>query len=398
MATVAFSARKIIATPHRGFALVATLFAIVLISLGAAYFASRVDTLRENAFQTQRWAETEREAFSIRETLQHAAATHVRDVGGLIHAQGDFPLDARAIALSPTLTLRVQDERGLIALNTADEALLSTLFNNVGIPAENHARMIDGLRDYIDADDLKHLNGAEQDDYSRAGKTAPTNDFLRVRDQLADVMGWETLFATLDAAEMHRAGLRERFLTQFTTARHIGVNVNSAPASVLRLTPGIDPLRVGALLDQRRARPFANISQLLPYANAPLDEELVGLVGADTWRVSIAKAGLPFLLECQLVITPGQRDRPTRIKECRRRSPDIFAEGDANEFALSWQQSQRSALSANVARPLQRTTNETNFAASRLDNPRRNDAPAPRWLVEAIATTAGTASIEATQP
>ena len=392
MGKFAFTTSKIAASHTRGFALVATLFAIVLISLGAAYFASRVETLRENAFQTQRWAEAEREAFSIRETLQHAAATHMRDVGGLMHTQGAFLLDARAIALSPTLTLRVQDERGLIALNTVDETILSKLFNNLGIPAENHARMIDGLRDYIDPDDLKHLNGAEQAEYQSAGKNAPTNDFLRVRDELADVIGWEKLFATLDAADIGVAGLRERFLAQFTTARHIGVNVNSAPANVLRLTPGIDPLRVSALMDQRRARPFANINELLPYANAPLNEDLVGLVGADTWRVSIAKADLPFLLECQLVITPGQRDRPTRIKECRRRSPDTFAEGDANEFALAWQQSQRSSLIANVTRPPQRVINETNLASNRsLDNQRSNDAPAPRWLVEAIA---GTANIE----
>jgi general secretion pathway protein K len=398
---------------EQGFVLVATLFAVALIGIGAAYFASRVDVLRNSAVETQRWAETEREAFSIRETLLHAAAIYPRDVGGLLviptqtgAASNYFATDGRAYRVSPSISVRVLDERGLLAINTLDDRILIKLFNQLGIPADQHARMLDGLRDYIDDDDLKHLNGAERDDYIAANRAPPPNDFLRSREQLADVMGWERVFLALDRAETLATqaqtleqdsavmpGVRERFLALFSTSRHGGVNVNSAPAAVLSLMPGLNPLRVSALLDQRRIKPFNNLAELAPFANGPLDEEVIGLVGANAWRVTIAKAGLPFLLECQLTITPGERDRPTRLKECRRRSPDMLARAAANEFALAISPSAPTNI-ANIARPSftlsrppQRSPNESNFADPNLSQPLQatDDTPAPGWLAGAVS-------------
>jgi general secretion pathway protein K len=379
----------------QGFALVATLFAVALIALGAAYFAQRVETLRENAFQTQRWAEAERDAFSIRETLQFAAATHVRDIGGLMHSEAAFPLDGRPYNLGADLTLRVQDERGLIGLNSMDDALLTRLFSDLGIPADQHQRMIDSLKDYMDVDDFKMLNGAERRDYEAAGRVPPPNDFIRAREELADILGWEGVFEALDRADLEKPGIRERFLARFSVARHIGININSAPADVLRLVPGINPLRVAALVDQRQAKPFANIAELAPYrlvGGAPLDEEIAGLVGADTWRVTIGKRDLPFLLECQLEVTPGDWERPTKIKQCRRRTPDIMAEGEPNEFQLALQASPRFARGG-AAKPAQpnigtslRVSNEITLATTiNRDRHRRNQQSAPRWLAESIA-------------
>jgi general secretion pathway protein K len=409
---------------EQGFVLVATLFAVALIGLGAAYFASRVDVLRNNALETQRWAETEREAFSIRETLLHAAAIYPRDVGGLLviptqisnaatNASNYFATDGRAYRVSPSISVRVLDERGLLAVNTLDDRILIKLFNQIGIPADQHARMLDGLRDYIDPDDLKHLNGAERDNYLAANRAPPANDFLRTREQLADVMGWERVFLALDRAETLATqaqaqaqtqiqsqdsavmpGVRERFLALFSTSRHGGVNVNSAPAAVLSLMPGINPLRVSALLDQRRIKPFNNLAELAPFANGPLDEEMIGLVGANAWRVTIAKAGLPFLLECQLTITPGEKDRPTRLKECRRRSPDLLARAAANEFALAISPTALTGAtdiarpSFTLSRPPQTTQNEPNLADSNLSQSLQatDDTPAPGWLAGALAS------------
>jgi hypothetical protein len=393
---------------EQGFVLVATLFAVALIALGASYFANRVDALRNSAFETQRWAEAEREAFSLRETLLHAAAIYPRDVAGLITNDGALATDARLYQVSPTTSMRIQDERGLISINLAEDPLLVRLFTNFGIPAEQHAKLLDSLRDYIDPDDLKHLNGAEKSDYIAAGKPPPANDFIYSREQLADVLGWERIFDPLNRAESDAQfdlnqtasesttestkaiGIRERFLAQFSTSRHFGININAAPVSVLSILPGIDPNRIGALIDQRRARPFRNLNELLPFANSPLNEDTIGLVGANAWRVTIAKAGLPFLLECQLTITPGERDRPTRLKACRRRSPDIFANGSVNEFAMALRERSTAPPLANI-RPT-RQNNELNFAdRNKLRTPtndRPDETPAPRWLAEAIASNA----------
>jgi|GEM_PF-2524463 len=387
---------------ENGFVLVATLFAVALIALGAAYFANRVNELRNNAIETQRWAEAEREAFSIRETLLHAAAIYARDTAGLMVTTESFATDNRPYKVSATTTLRVQDERGLIGINIVDDKLLIKFFTTLGIPSSQHMQLLDGLRDYIDPDDLKHLNGAEKNDYIAAKRAPPTNDFLRTREQLMDVLSWEKIFAALNRADndiaqqraaspaesAQVAGIRDRFLSLFSTANHFGINLNSAPASVLSVLPGLNPARVNALIDQRRVRSFNHLGELTPFANGPLDEELIGLIGADTWRVTIAKSDLPFLLECQLLITPGNKDRPTRLKECRRRSPDLFAVGAPNEFTRALDDQKREPM--RPISPLTKSINEPNFADRNLrrDPTRTDETSAPRWLAESIASVA----------
>jgi type II secretory pathway component PulK len=445
MATHTKYSRLILPARHaqQGFVLVATLFAVALIALGAAYFAGRVDSLRNSAVQTARWAEAEREAFSLRETIMHAAATHLRLEGGLsvidalpedlssspisrstqsasvgapINAKArigeSLALDGRRYKISDTLTLQVQDERGLIAINIAETRLLARLFTDMGIPAEQHARLIDGLADYIDIDDLKRLNGAEKNEYLALGRMPPANDFLRSREEISNIAGWAPIFASLDQAEPTNPGIRERFLALFSIARHFGLNINSAPAKVLTAYPGIENARVMALIDARRIKPFGNVSELLPFAFGRLDDELTGFVDAGTWRVTIAKAELPFLLECTLIISPGDRNKPVQTQACRRRSPDAMSEGGesaTNEFAVAWRafnndlgrnddvsnsaQSQLSRLGRSVSNnPI--SPPENNFAnrSSSIFNPvskanapanSARETPAPRWLVEA---------------
>ncbi len=377
----------------QGFVLVATLFAVAIISIAAAYFASRVDVLRTSAVEAQLWATAEREAFSLRETLLHATSIHPRDERGLVVPSGALATDGRHYRLSDTLILRIQDERGLIAVNVTERRLLARFFTSIGIPSDHHARMVDGLIDYIDDDDFKHLNGAEKDDYLAAKKPLPANDFLRSREELTNIAGWEQLFAAVDKADStddgSNFGIRARFLGLFSTARHFGINVNSAPAAVLSAIPGIDSTRVGALIDQRKIAPFTNLNQLLPFANGRLDDEIVGLVGANDWRITIAKAGLPFLLECQLTISPGDRDRPTRLKECRRRSPEAMVDGAPNEIslALSLHGNNLRGRSAPSSEPFQTESRKLKFADQneRQESNRANETPAPTWLAEVIA-------------
>ncbi len=373
----------------RGFVLVATLFAVAVISIAAAYFASRVDALRTSAVETQLWATAEREAFSLRETLLHATAIYPRDERGLVAPSGTLSTDGRHYRLSDTLTLQIQDERGLIGINLSEDRLLSSFFSSIGLPVGQHARLLDGLRDYIDADDLKRLNGAERDDYLVAKRPAPANDFLRSNDELPNVMSWESIINVINRAETgqgrNNTGIDKRFLGLFTTARHAGLNINSAPAAILAAVPGIDPTRVGALIDQRKIKPFASLAELLPFTNGRLDDEIVGLVGANDWRITIAKAGLPFLLECRLTISPGDKNRPATLKECRRRSPDAIANGSPNEFLLAMQAARNDSL------PLAVITASTDIRKidfadrNERQSSRANETPAPRWLVEIVA-------------
>ena len=374
--------------------LVATLVAIAIISLGAAYFATQVDTLRNSARQLQSWSEAERDAFSVREMLQYAAATGFRDEGGLTFGGTTLATDGRRYRLTDTFSVSVQDERGLLAINTLDEKTLSTLLSNIGIATERHSRLIDTLLDYMDDDALRRLNGAEAGEYAAANRPAPANDFLRTRDQIADVPGWDAILDRLDSAGRSATpGLRARFIDLLSTARHFGLNVNSAPLHVLRTVPGFDPTKISALIDQRRATAFTSLAQLAPFTSGPIDSDYVALVGANDWRVVVAKAELPFLLECQLTITPAEPDRPTRLRECVRRPVMAAAAGSPDEFQLALAVDRRTGSRQSLAS----NTPSPSPLASRNDlrDPTKTvDAPAPDWLAEVLGA-AGTARRQA---
>jgi type II secretory pathway component PulK len=368
---------------NTGFVLVATLVAIAIITLGATFFAAQVDSLRESARQTQRWTEAEREAFSLREALQYAAATGTRTEAGLIVDGAVFALDGRRYKVSDTISLRVQDERGLLSINTQDQTSLSQLLSALGVPVEWHAGLSDSLLDYIDPDDFVRLNGAERRDYLAARRPQPANDFLRTREQIADVKGWDALLAILERAETQNPGIRLRFIDLFSASRQSGLNVNSAPAAVLAATRGIDAGRVAALLDQRRAKPMATLADLQPFTSSPLDSEYIGFFSGNDWRVTVEKTQMPFLLECQLSITPGEPDRPTRIRECFRRPAAAVLAGAQDEFqrafgGLSGVRPTTEVTTSRTLRPVDR-----NDARNNLTNA---DVAAPDWLAAAVRT------------
>ncbi|MCE2724579.1 MAG: general secretion pathway protein GspK [Burkholderiales bacterium] len=368
-----------------GFVLVATLVAIAIITLGAAYFAAQVDTLRNSALYMQRWAETEREAFVIRESLQFAAATGVRDEGGLTFGKETLATDGRRYKLTDTLSITVQDERGLLAINTLDEKTLLRLLDSFGIPVENQPRLIDSLLDYIDADDLKRLNGAEKAEYARMNKLPPTNDFLRTRQQLQEVASWDDLFNRLrSVGQTNNPGVESRFIDLFSTSRHSGLNLNSAPAAVLYVVPGLDRTKISALIDQRRARAFTSIAQLAPFTTGPIDSDYLSLFGANDLRVVLYKAELPFLLECQLSITPGDTDRPTRLKMCVRRPINAGAGGGSDEFqrALLQDTQKPDVRQQSGSRPL--ATTSPSIRNDLRDAPQNVDAKTPQWLAEVL--------------
>lgn len=368
-----------------GFVLVATLVAIAIISLGAAFFAAQVDTLRNSALYMQRWAEAEREAFEIRESLQFAAATGVRDEGGLTFGKETLATDGRRYKLTETLSISVQDERGLLAVNTLDEKTLSRLLDSLGMRVENQARLIDGLLDYIDADDLKRLNGAERREYARMNKPPPSNDFLRARDQLQEVEGWDDLFDRLrSAGQTSNPGVESRFIDLFSISRHSGVNLNSAPAAVLYALPGLDRTKIPALIDQRRARAFTSIAQLAPFTSGPIDSDYLGLFGANDLRVVLYKAELPFLLECQLSITPGDTDRPTRLKMCVRRPITASAGGGADEFKRALLQDTQKPEMRQPPDSRPSATTSLSIRNDLRDAPQNVDAKAPQWLAEVL--------------
>jgi general secretion pathway protein K len=74
------------------------------------------------------------------------------------------------------LEIRVFNEASRIDLNNASVDLLKALFAAVQIPQDEASALADAIQDWRDTDDLKSLNGAEDDDYAAAGRSYGAKD------------------------------------------------------------------------------------------------------------------------------------------------------------------------------------------------------------------------------
>ncbi len=134
----------------------------------------------------------------------------------------------------------IQDERGKIDLNKAPPQLLRGLFAVNGLTAEESDAMTDAILDWRDEDDLRRLNGAEDEDYRAAGLTYGAKDApFDTVDELRQVLGMtRALFSRVEPA-----------LTVYS--RRSSVDTTTAPPEVLRALPGMDPGAVEAMLTAR---------------------------------------------------------------------------------------------------------------------------------------------------
>ena len=140
------------------------------------------------------------------------------------------------------LRVTIQYETGKIDLNTASDALLQGLFKSVGLTEDESVALLDAVLDWRDADKLKRLHGAEEDDYRAAGKNyIPTNAPFETVDELQRVLGMTPeLYRKLAPA-----------LTVYS--RQPGVSTAVAPREVLLAIPGINPDLVEQYLVQRQS-------------------------------------------------------------------------------------------------------------------------------------------------
>jgi general secretion pathway protein K len=152
------------ANGQQGIALVLVLWLILLMTVIAASHARVIRT-------ETRLASNQLEAARAR-SLAEAAAYHavlemlVRDEAQRWRADGGIH---RLDSPGGTVEIAVRDTRGLVDINKVAATLLDKVLEGAGVAEQARAGLVDATLDWRDKDDLKHLNGAEDDDYRRAG-------------------------------------------------------------------------------------------------------------------------------------------------------------------------------------------------------------------------------------
>ncbi len=294
---------------QRGFVLAATLWMLAIMTVAAVYFAGRIQRGRELAQAAQSHAQALLDLDNARAEILFRIATTPFSVYGLGASANDaIALDDRPY-LEPAGTLiRLQDNRGLLNLNVVNDDRLDRFLGVLGAPAARRAALIDALRDYIDDDDLKHLNGAEAADYAALGLPPPRNAKLVTPMEAKSVFGWG------DVPALWQANLLPGLTT---TSGSFSLNPNTATWQVLATMRGMTPEGAQAIIKARKIAPILNTGQIealtgIQVSTDPFTADAITFP-ADSVRVTQQPKGMGWGWQYNVTLTPVSDTSPWRI-------------------------------------------------------------------------------------
>lgn len=286
---------------HRqsGFVLVLVLAMLVILSFLAGTVASITQRLLEQEGQRKRLEDAELDIASTKATVFYLLLTQRMTFGGLTvddsvvmtederasqdgmstpillsPVGNEIRLDSRAYAGLGSTAFSLQDDRGLLGVNWSPPAALERWWAHLGFEALAPATLTNLLLDFQDEDDLYRLNSAERDQYEREDRQPPSNRPLVTALELRVVKGWDEALVSLDDNELMRT---------LTHARTPTINLNTAPARVLMVVPGIDAAIADRIVARRSLVPFASLAEAHAFIGAaPGDDSLLSLYPADS--------------------------------------------------------------------------------------------------------------------
>lgn len=290
---------------QNGFILVLTMGMLVIVAIAAGYFAERVGRSVELAQQARQNIQVVVDQANMRAEILFRLGTTSFSAYGLGLGPDAIILDNRLYHGIGTSFLRLQDNRGLLNLNQADDASLQRFLGVLGVPADQRGRMVDTLRDYIDADNLHRINGAEAQDYIERGLPPPTNTRLITSWDAKRIMGWNVPQLWRD----------NQFVSLTTTSLAVGINPNTAAAQVLASLPGVTDEIARNMVKHRQVSPFANIDEVASFSGVSPAQFIftMSFFPSDSIRVIQLADGGHFASEFSISLTPTGKDAPWRI-------------------------------------------------------------------------------------
>ena len=261
------------ATGQRGFALIAVLGLLMVLSLVAAFIADYAERRLEQTFILRQQLQTRLDSDATLATLLHVIASRPLTHNAFLLQPPPTPMTSSLdpfsqAAAEPDLTgiphltvdgrryhgigetaFAIQDEGPLLSLIEPDRTRWNELLRGQGLAANQAERFLDQIQDYTDQDDLRRLNGASSADYTSQGLAAPPQRLMISPGQI---------FNLLDAGKLQP---HLRALLPFITARSGQLhNINTAPAAVLATIPGMDDRLAEAIVAERHNAPFSDLA------------------------------------------------------------------------------------------------------------------------------------------
>lgn len=203
-----------------------------------------------------------------------------------------------------SLVVRIQDQAGLLNFNTGNVEQIRRYSRAMGIGEEQAASLADALADFIDDDDLRRLNGAEERDYRRAERPGPFNERLLSPAQALQAFGWERL------RRRQRAALLEGAAADLES---MPMNLNTAKPAVLQAWFDLTAAEAELVVAARERAPLIGARNITDLTGKPVVVEELRIYTFPSNRLRISVAPLQdqnLRMETWITIGSLTADRP----------------------------------------------------------------------------------------
>ena len=306
-----------------GFVLVAVLWVLAALAVLAAYIDGVATDLVEDARLAKRSLERELDRRSTQATVIYLLATGRMNRRGLIletpqrfadtlaeddslpdEGDGELFVTGRVYAGLGDTRFAVQDESGLVSVNSPEMPRFASLLRYVGIERDSVELIVARVKDYTDSDRELQVNGAEAAHYSARGRPPPPNLSMASPLELQNVLGVDEIIS----AEQWR-----RLLPLLSMRRSFAYNFNVMHPDVLAAVLDIDRQSVQPLLDDRQEQSISRLSYLAMRTGKYLDIDEIIENPSSFLRISLwhEEDGLRTLAGIEL--TPSSDLAPWRI-------------------------------------------------------------------------------------
>ncbi|MBU2891943.1 general secretion pathway protein GspK [Colwellia sp. D2M02] len=89
--------------------------------------------------------------------------------------------------LNDYVMVKMQDLNGLLSFNVMSHSLAASLLAELGVEDHPARTFLDSLKDWIDKDDLKYINGAEKNYYRRMNLVGPRDGQLQTFNEVLSI-------------------------------------------------------------------------------------------------------------------------------------------------------------------------------------------------------------------
>jgi hypothetical protein len=308
----------------KGFVLASTLWVLALLAIAAGYFATWTADMLEDANSLKQHTSNQIDMASTRAILLYLLSTRYMTEAGLSldttyeNTRGD--LDAIGKLQQTHIKLNdkpypgigqsffsLQDEGGLVPLNSDNTLYLNNLLGILGVPAIERMMLSDRIQDYRDEDNLHRLNGAEASHYRKAKKTSPPNRDLLASWEARNILGWESQPSLWENNSLPRLS---------NSVWDGWPNFNTAPKRSLLTHPNLSYRDAQIILDSRERRPFLHIGDINQALGRRISIDPLGSVFFPSRfvRLTLQSKNTRRAYEIHIQLTPSSSNMPWLIE------------------------------------------------------------------------------------